>query len=59
MMTAEMAAAIILRAAAQRRREVRFRPGTLLAWLRLLAPRLLDRFILQAGRRRNGAARGD
>lgn len=59
MMPAEMAAAIILRAAAQRRREVRFRPGTLLAWLRLLAPRLLDRFILQAGRRRNGAARGD
>ncbi len=59
MMTAEVAAAIILRASAQRRREVRFRPGTLLAWLRLLAPGLLDRFILQAGRGRARAAGGD
>ena len=58
-MTAEAAAAIILRAAAQRQREVRFWPGTLLAWLRLLAPGLLDRIILQVGRGKNKATGGD
>ncbi|MEI6310563.1 MAG: SDR family oxidoreductase, partial [bacterium] len=58
-MTSEAAAAIILRAAAQRRREIRFWPGTLLAWLRLLAPGLLDRIILQVGRGINKATGGD
>jgi short-subunit dehydrogenase len=41
-MTAERCAAITLRAAERQRREVLMGPGTLAAWLRLLAPGVVD-----------------
>ncbi len=41
-MTAEQCAAITLRAAARRRREVLMGPGHLAAWLNLIAPGLVD-----------------
>jgi len=46
MMTAERCAQIILRAAYKRQREVLMGPGYIIAWLKLLAPRLLDRFMI-------------
>jgi hypothetical protein len=46
-MTAERCAAITLRAAARRRREVVMSPGHLAAWLKLLAPRFLDWFAVK------------
>jgi short-subunit dehydrogenase len=42
MMTAEQCAAITLRAAARRRREVLMGPGHLAAWLNVIAPGLVD-----------------
>jgi short-subunit dehydrogenase len=60
MMTAERCAEIILRAAYNRKREVMMGPGRLLAWLKLLAPGLVDRlvinFIKAAARRQQGSA---
>jgi len=46
MMTAERCAALILRAAYRRQREVLMGPGRLIAWLKLLAPGLLDRILI-------------
>jgi short-subunit dehydrogenase len=46
MMTAERCAEIILRAAYRRQREVLMGPGRLIAWLKLLAPGLLDRILI-------------
>lgn len=46
MMTSERCAAIILRAAYRRQREVLMGPGRLVAWLKLLAPELLDRIMI-------------
>ncbi len=42
MVTADRCAGITLRAACKRRREVRIGPGTLAAWLKVLAPGFLD-----------------
>jgi len=46
MMTAERCAEIILQAAYRRKRELVMGPGSLLAWLKLLAPGMVDRFII-------------
>jgi len=46
MMTAERCAQIVLRAAYRRQREVLMGPGRLIAALKLLAPGLLDRFVI-------------
>ena len=46
MMTAERCAEVILRAAQHRQREVLMGPGRLIAWLKLLAPGLLDRLLI-------------
>jgi short-subunit dehydrogenase len=46
MMSAERCAKIILGAAYRRRREVLMGPGRLIAWLKLLAPGLLDRILV-------------
>lgn len=46
MMNAEHCAGIILRAADRRQREVLMNPGRLVAWLKLLAPGLLDRIMI-------------
>ena len=46
-MTAEQCAQRILRAALRRRRELVMRPGPLAAWLKLLAPGLVDRIIVE------------
>jgi short-subunit dehydrogenase len=46
MMTAERCAEIILRAADRRQREVLMGPGRLIAWLKLISPRLLDRMLI-------------
>lgn len=46
MMTAEHCAEVLLRAAYRRQREVMMRPGRLIAWLKLLAPGLLDRIVI-------------
>lgn len=46
-MTADRCAEITLRAAAARRREVLMGPGSLVSWLRLLAPGFLDWFIVK------------
>ena len=55
MMTAERCAQVILKAAYRRQREVLIGPGRLIAWLKLLAPGLLDRisidFLKAAARR--------
>ena len=48
MMTAEKCARIVLKAAAQRRRELLMGPGRLGVWLKLIAPKLLDRFIVKS-----------
>ena len=42
MMSADRCAEITLRAAYNRRREVLMGPGTLIVWLKLLSPRLMD-----------------
>ena len=47
-MTAEQCARIDLKAAAQRRRELLMGPGRLGVWLKLIAPKLLDRFIVKS-----------
>jgi short-subunit dehydrogenase len=46
MMTAERCAEITLRAAYRRERELMMGPGRLIAWLKLLAPRLMDHFVI-------------
>jgi short-subunit dehydrogenase len=46
MMTAERCAEITLRAAYRREREVMMGPSRLIAWLKLLAPGLIDRFVI-------------
>lgn len=46
MMTAERCAALSLQAAYRRQREVLMGPGRLIAWLKLLAPGLLDRIVV-------------
>jgi short-subunit dehydrogenase len=46
MMTAERCAEVILRAAYRKQREVLMGPGRLIAWLKLLAPGLLDRILV-------------
>ena len=46
MMSAERCAEITLKAAYQRRREVLMNPGPLTVWLKLLAPGLLDRVVV-------------
>ena len=46
MMTAERCAQVILRAAYRRQREVLMGPGRLIAWLKFLAPGLLDRILI-------------
>jgi len=46
MMTAERCAEVILRAAYRRQREMLMGPGRLIAWLKLLAPGLLDRILI-------------
>lgn len=46
MMTAERCAEISLRAAFRRKRELMMGPGRLIAWLKLLAPGLIDRFVI-------------
>ena len=46
MMTAERCAQIILWAAYRRQREMLMGPGRLIAWLKLLAPGLLDRMLV-------------
>jgi short-subunit dehydrogenase len=46
MMTAERCAEIVLRAAYRRQRELLMGPGRLIAWLKLLAPGLLDHILI-------------
>jgi len=46
MMTAERCAQVILQAAYRRQREVLMGPGYLIAWLKMLAPGLLDRIMI-------------
>lgn len=46
-MTAEACAKIILRATARRKREVVMWPGPLAAWVKLIAPGLLDRLVVE------------
>jgi short-subunit dehydrogenase len=46
MMTADQCAAIILRAARRRKRQVVMRPGPLAIWLKLVFPGWVDRFIV-------------
>jgi len=46
MMTAERCAEIILQASYGRKRELMMGPGNLIVWLKLLAPGLLDRFVI-------------
>ncbi len=47
MMTAEQCASIIIRAAKKRKREVIMRPGPIASWLKLIAPNLLDKIIVE------------
>lgn len=47
MMTSEQCAEVILRAAFRRKREVLLGPGHFIAWLKLLAPGLLDRMLIR------------
>ena len=51
MMSAERCAEFILRAAYRRQREVLMGSGRLIAWLRLLAPGLLDRIVVTSLKR--------
>jgi len=45
-MTADHCAEIILQAAYKRKRELMMGPGNLIAWLKLLSPELVDRFVI-------------
>jgi len=47
MMTAEQCAKIILKAANGRKREVVMRPGMIASWLKLIAPGLMDKIIIE------------
>ena len=47
MMTAEQCASIVLAAARQRKREVVMRPGPLALWVKMLAPGLVDKVIVE------------
>ena len=47
MMTAEQCAEIILRAARRRQREVVMGPGKVATWLKLIAPSLMDKIIIE------------
>jgi len=47
MMTADRCAEIILRSAYRRQREVLMGPGRMMVWLKLLAPGLLDRMLIE------------
>jgi len=61
MMTADRCAGIILQAAYKRKRELMMGPGNLIAWLKLLSPGLVDRFViafLKAAVRREQENRG-
>ena len=61
MMTADHCAEIILQAAYKRKRELMMGPGNFIAWLKLLSPGLLDRFVisfLKAAVRREQENRG-
>jgi len=46
MMSADRCAELILSAAEKRKRELLMSPGRLIAWLKLISPRLLDRFVI-------------
>jgi len=46
-MPAKQCANIIIKAAKQRKREVVMRPGTIASWLKLIAPNLLDKIIVE------------
>lgn len=46
-MSAEQCANIIIKAAKQRKREVVMRPGTIASWLKLIAPNVLDKIIVE------------
>lgn len=46
MMSADRCAELILRAAEKRKREVMMGPGKVIAWLKLISPSLLDRFVI-------------
>ena len=48
MMTADRCAEIVLKAAEKRKREVLMRPGLLAVWLKLIAPGVLDWFVVKA-----------
>lgn len=48
MMTADQCAQIILRAAYRRKREVLMWPGSLAVWLKLVAPGLVDKLVVEA-----------
>jgi short-subunit dehydrogenase len=52
MMTADECAKITLKAALKRKREVMMGPGSLVVWLKLLAPGLVDKFIVKTVLRR-------
>jgi short-subunit dehydrogenase len=47
MMTAEQCADIIIQAAKGRKREVVMRPGMIASWLKLIAPDLMDKIIIE------------
>ena len=47
-MTAEQCASIVLKATAQRKRELLMGSGRLAVWLKLVAPKFLDRFIVKS-----------
>jgi short-subunit dehydrogenase len=62
MMTAERCAEITLQAAYRRKRELMMGPGRLIAWLKLLAPGLIDHFViafLKASVRRERAGQSE
>ena len=61
LMTAHRCAEIILQMAYKRKRELVMGPGSLIAWLKLFAPGLMDRFViafLKAAVRREQENRG-
>ena len=47
MMTAEQCAEIVIKAAKRRQREVVMGPGTIATWLKLIAPSLMDKIIIE------------
>ena len=61
MMTADHCAEIILQAAHKRKRELMMGPGSFITWLKMIAPGLMDRFViafLKAAVRREQENRG-